>query len=502
MLRRSKIVDSRVLLIAIIVAVAGMLAPLPTHAQSDSWTPPYPMILTPERALAFVQAADQKLDYLPGEVLLKFKDGVTPVGQQRALMALRSRPDVSDLHWLGDVALFTDQRERDATVLAAQLSAQPEITYAEPNYLLHKMSTPNDPSFASRQWNFSAIDLPRAWDINTGSNASVIIAVVDYGITDVNQSFTFPSWDGAAIRSVSVPFAINPDLQAARLVGGRDFAFWNGPVLDMDSHGTHVSGTIGEDTNNELAEAGIAYQARIMPVKVCSGFWDVQFELSASGFRGFVPQNVGGCDAATVAQGIRYAADNGAKVINISLGGPGASLTLRDALAYAAGKGAFIAIAMGNEFLDGNPTEYPAAYARDIDGVMSVGAVGRSLKRAYYSSTGPHLEISAPGGDDSDGGAAGEIWQATISPFDSDSRTVVFPRFDRYVEKPEEGTSMASPHVAGIAALIMSQGVTKPSAVEALIKATARDLGAPGRDDEYGYGLIQPRAALRGVGVK
>ena len=144
------------------------------------------MILTPERALAFVQAADQKLDYLPGEVLLKFKDAVTPVGQQRALMALRSRPDVSDLHWLGDVALFTDQRERDATVLAAQLSAQPEITYAEPNYLLHKMSTPNDPSFASRQWNFSAIDLPRAWDINTGSNASVIIAVVDYGITDVN----------------------------------------------------------------------------------------------------------------------------------------------------------------------------------------------------------------------------------------------------------------------------------------------------------------------------
>jgi hypothetical protein len=95
--RRSKIVDSRVLLIATIVAVAGMLAPLPTHAQSDSWTP-YPMILTPERALAFVQAADQKLDYVPGEVLLKFKDGVTPVGQQRALMALRSRPDVSDLH--------------------------------------------------------------------------------------------------------------------------------------------------------------------------------------------------------------------------------------------------------------------------------------------------------------------------------------------------------------------------------------------------------------------
>ena len=499
--RKLKFIDSRVLLLATIVAVARMLAPRPTQAQADSWTPPYPMILTAQRALAFVQAADQKLDYVPGEVLVKFKDGVTTAGQQRALMALRSGPDVSELRWVGDVAVFTDQRELDATILAAQLSAQPEIAYAEPNYLLRKMSTPNDPSFALRQWNFSAIDLPRAWDVNAGSNASVIIAVVDFGITNVNQSFTFPTWDGGAIRSVSVPFAINPDLQASRLVSGRDFTFWNGPVLDMDSHGTHVSGTIGEDTNNGLAEAGIAYHARIMPVKVCLGYWDLQFTLSASGFRGFVPQNVAGCDTATVAQGIRYAADNGAKVINISLGGPGASLTQRDALSYAVGRGAFIAIAMGNEFLDGNPTDYPAAYARDIDGVMSVGAVGRTLKRAYYSNTGAHLEISAPGGDDSDG-AAGELWQATISPLDSDSRTIFFPRFDRYVEKAEEGTSMASPHVAGIAALIMSQGVTNPAAVEALIKATARDLGAPGRDDLYGYGLIQPRVALRGVGVK
>lgn len=387
-------VGSSVLVLATVVG-AAILASRPINAQSDS-TPPYAMILTPERALAFVQAADQKLDYVPGEVLVKFKTGVTAVGQQRALMALRSRPDVKDLRWVADVALFTDQQERNATVLAAQLGSQPEVEYAEPNYLLRKVSTPNDPSFLSRQWNFTALDLPRAWDINPGSNASVIVAVIDSGITTVNQSFTFSTWDGGAIRSVTVPFAINPDLQFARLVGSRDFAFWNGPVLDMDGHGTHVSGTIGQDTNNELADAGIAYQAKIMPVKVCVGYWEVQFALSGSGFRGFVPQDVGGCDTAVVAQGIRYAADAGAQVINVSLGGPGSSATMRDALVYAAGKGSFVAISMGNEFLEGNPTSYPAAYAQDLDGVMSVGALGRSLSRASYSNTGAHLEIRHP----------------------------------------------------------------------------------------------------------
>jgi serine protease len=174
---------------------------------------------------------------------------------------------------------------------------------------------------------------------------------------------------------------------------------------------------------------------------------------------------------------------------------------LRDALAYAVSKGAFVAIAMGNSHEKGDPVEYPAAYAADIDGVMSVGSVGPSLARAYYSSTGSHIEISAPGGNDREGGLSGMIWQGTILQSDSDPETVIFPRFDRYAETPFEGTSMAAPHVAGIAALIASQGVTAPAAIESLIKKTARDLGTPGRDSDYGYGLIQPRAALFGFGV-
>jgi serine protease len=487
---------------AAIAIAAWLLSQASVHGQTPSWTSPYPLILTPERALAFVQAADRKLSYLPGEVIVKFRAGVTATGQQRALMALRSRPPVSNLRWISaDTAVHRDQVEWDATILAAQLSMQPEVAYAEPNYLYHTTRTPNDPGFLTRQWNFTAIDLPRAWDINDGANAKTVVAVVDTGITTVNQNFVFPTWNGTAIQNVSVPFAINLDLKGSRLASPKDFIFWDGPVLDMVGHGTHVSSTIGEDTNNDLGDAGIAYNTTIMPVKVCIGYWEIQFAMSSQGVRGFAPQDAGGCSDDAVTQGIRYAADNGAKVINLSLGGSSPSTTVQDALNYAVGKGAFVAIAMGNEFESGNPVEYPAAYASKIDGVMSVGAVGRSLTRAYYSNTGPHIEIVAPGGDDRDGGADGMIWQSTIDGPDYDQGSVITPRFDRYAETPYEGTSMATPHVTGIAALIISQGVTNPAAVEALIKKTAHPVGAAGRNDDYGYGLIQPRAALFGFGI-
>ena len=476
------------------------------NAQTEEWTAPHRMLLTPERALALVLATDRKLDYVPGEVLVRFRPGVGVSGQQRALTALRSRPVPAALRWLGDVAILTDHSELDATILAAQLNTQPEVARAEPNYLYHTTTTPNDPGFALRQWNLSALDMPRAWDINPGANDTIIAAVVDTGITAVTHSYSFQTWNGRANQNVSVPYGLSPDFGAARIVSPRDFVFWDGPVLDMDGHGTHVASTIGEDTNNSLAEAGIAYRVKLMPVKVCVGYWEVQFAMSASGYRGFVPNDVGGCPVSEIAEGIRYAADNGAKIINLSLGGSAPSTTLRDALSYAAGKGAFVAIAMGNEYEEGNPVDYPAAYAAELDGVMSVGALGPSLTRAFYSNTGPHLEISAPGGNNREGGADGMIWQATIFRTDSNPATVMSPRFDRYAESPYEGTSMAAPHVAGVAGLIMSQGVTNPAAVEALIKKTSRPLGTPdartpGRNQDYGYGLIQPRAALRGYGV-
>jgi serine protease len=240
-----------------------------------------------------------------------------------------------------------------------------------------------------------------------------------------------------------------------------------------------------------------------MPVKVCVGYWDVQFAMSAAGIPGFTPLGVGGCPLSAIALGLRYAADNGAKAINMSLGGSSASNTERDAITYAVGKGAFVALAGGNSFEEGNPVEFPAGFAPVIDGAMSVAAVGRSLRRSFFSNTGSHIEIAAPGGDDRDGGLIdGQIWQVTIDLSDSDPSTVIFPRFDRYAEEASEGTSMATPHVTGLAALLFSQGITKPAAIEALIRSTALDKGSTDRDNEFGFGVIQPRVALRGLGVK
>src|SRR5262249_47852123 len=280
----------------------------------------------------------------------------------------------------------------DARILAEQLSSQPEVQYAEPNYLAHHLSVPNDTGFGPRQWNLQQLDMARAWDINPGGNPSVIIAIVDTGVTTVNETRTFATWNGSAIQIINVPFAVNPDLPASRLVSPIDFVTSLGTtVLDTDGHGTHVSSTIGEETNNALLDAGIAYKARIMPVKVCFSYWDIQFSRSVAGVPGFAPADSGGCPISAIGQGIRYAADNGAKVINLSLGGSGSSQTELDAINYAVSKGAFVSMAAGNDFLTGNLTQYPAAYGPQVNGAMAVGATNRSGNRAYYSNTGNYI---------------------------------------------------------------------------------------------------------------
>jgi serine protease len=506
MLRLSRIHSTRRVpsAIAVLVALVGAWASSSSRGEASAQggpPPPHRLKLDAQRIAAFAEAASRRLSYLPGEVVIRFRPGVTPTGQQRALLSLRSRPSVSSLRWSGTLAVLSDASEPDSHLLADRLRRQPEVAFAEPNYLYRPGAEPNDPGFANLQWNFSTLDLPRAWDINPGGSPDLIVAIVDTGVTTVRQTFTFPTWNGQAIESVAVPFDTNPDLSAARLVSPYDAVFWDGPVLDMEGHGTHVSSTVGEDTNNALAEAGIAYRVRIMPVKACLGFWDIQFAGAMLGLPGSPSPSAGGCPLDALVESVRYAVDNGAKVINLSLGGFEPADVLREAVLYAVARGAFVAIAGGNAYEDGDPIEYPAAYSEDIAGAMAVGAVGRSRSRAFYSGTASGIEIAAPGGDHRQDGLAGVIWQSAAMASDSEPGVVLFPRFDRYVDTPSQGTSMAAPHVAGLAALIVSQGVSSPAAVEALIKATALDLGAAGADAEYGHGLIQPRLALRGYGL-
>jgi serine protease len=184
---------------------------------------------------------------------------------------------------------------------------------------------------------------------------------------------------------------------------------------------------------------------------------------------GYVDKDAGGCADSDVIAGIRWAVDNGADVINMSLGGTDPSPSYRDAFRSAVERGTFIALAAGNEADDGNPTTYPASYATEFDGVVAVGAVNRSQKRTYYSSYGPYVELAAPGGDSS-----GYVWQ--VVPWSSDlSTSLSSPRYDRYTSGGKSGTSMATPHVAGVAALLYNQGVTKPFDQAALDSAVKPD---------------------------
>lgn len=517
----------RTFLLTFALVVAGTLAhPLVTAQRR---TGPVVGQAVPRTALAqpnvlgFVQAAARGVNYLPGEVLVRFKTGTSASAQNRALRALRSRPVASALRWHGSIARLRDPSEPDAERLAAQLRSQPEVAYAQPNYIRRiprrvapplagpitsaeaPVRLPNDPAFGELQWNLSLINAPGAWAINNGGQPSVTVAVLDTGFSTVTTSVTRPLWTGQQFEDVVLAYRISPDMAESRIAAPYDIAFEPGsPPFDMDGHGTHVASTIAEEANNAVGLAGFAYGVRLMPVKICVGYWDLMLQRAKDGIPGFTSPSSGGCSDEDIINGIQYAVDAGAHVINLSLGGPGLGPAVRDALADAVARGAFIAAAAGNSYDEGNPVEFPAGYGPEIPGLMGVGGVGKSTERAYFSNTGTHVEVVAPSGNDrdTDGGAdEGYIWQIAMRFDDNDPDLVTRPRFDRYGEIGYVGTSMATAHVSALAALLMSQGIRNPAAVESVIRQSARDLGPTGRDNEYGYGLIQARGAVFGLGI-
>jgi serine protease len=446
-------------------------------------------------------AARLGTDYVPGRVLVKFRAGL-PTQAQTSAVALALPTTAVQLR-AGDA--YTDftyaevPLDADVPALAAALAARPEIEYAEPDALHHGEVTPTDPSYA-RQWHMRAINLERAWDINDGAR-DVVVAVIDSGVAMANDVLQFPRFFNGRLQIVDVPFARSTDIvSTSRLTAPYDFTYEDTLPYDMDGHGTHVTGTIGQLANAESG-VGVAYNARIMPLKVCLGEWEVLFALAQDGISTLPPAFAGGvCFASDEARAVRYAADNGARVINMSLGGAAPASATESALRYAVSRGAFVALSGGNRFDDDNRGGYPAIYARDIDGVMAVGAVGQDLNRAYYSTTGDFIEIVAPGGNVRVGGTAGLVWQQTYRP-SAISLNQLAPRFDLLEDDAYQGTSMAAPHVAGLAALLYSQGIRNPATIEAAIRHFATDRGPAGRDNEYGFGLVDARATLRGLGI-
>lgn len=476
-----------------------------TAAQQDSTGQqppplPYALLMDDEAARDLLEAIRDDRLYVPGELIVKFRDGVGETARTRALAAIRGGVSGRRTRWIGDALLVGTPGEPDAELAARLLARQPEIEWAQPNYLRRARLTPNDPQY-STQWNLQNIGAPAAWDINAGASSAVTVAVIDSGVTTTTQSFPFTIWTGTRFESVAVPFGANPDLAASRVTMARDFVFWAGPVLDMGGHGSHVAGTALQDTNNSVGTAGLAFAARLMPLKVCIGYWELMIIQAQLNIPGFADPDDAFCPDSALAQALRFAADNGAQVINVSLGGVGEAPALLQALQYAVQRGAFVALPSGNGFEDGNQTEYPAAYAAQIDGAVEVGAVGRSNRRAFYSTTGAHVELAAPGGDPFDGGSSGFVYQIAPLFSDFDPNAVIRPRFDRHGVIGSVGTSSAAPHAAGVAALLYAQGITNAAAIEAALKQTATDLGTAGRDDDFGHGLINARAALRGMGL-
>jgi thermitase len=339
--------------------------------------------------------ARQAAEYSPGDVIVRWRDGISH--------ALLSELHASIVDELGDPAVVL-LRVPEGTELAtvAYLASRKEVVWAQPNYLRHAGATPNDPIFG-QQWGMQRIQAPQAWDVTTGS-PGVIVAIVDTGV-DLNH----------------------PDLQG-KLVEGRNFLDPDQPPQDDGGHGTHVAGTIAGTMNNATGVAGVASGASIMPVKV----------LRANG---------SGKDS-TVAAGMRWAIDRGARIINMSFSGAEVSPILTEAVAYAQSRNVVLVVAAGNES-SASPT-YPAA----TDPVIAVAATDQQDRRANYSNYGDWIDIAAPGTG---------IWSTYWSGASS--------------YRADTGTSMAAPHVTGVIALLLSlRPELTPTDVEAILRSSADPL--------------------------
>ena len=340
----------------------------------------------------------------------------------------------------------------DLVAAIGRLQALDAVEAAEPNLYRETVAVPDDPAYA-QQWGLVKINAPAAWDRCTG-DPSVVVAVVDTG-ADLDHpdlaAQLVPGFDMVDLGPHPTPPA------GFRFEG--DFAGRDATPDDEVGHGTHVAGTIAAASDNALGVAGVTWTCRIMPIKAMTRM----VRISDGQVRG-----VG--SSADIAAAISYAADHGASVVNLSLGSSSSTTVESSAIAYAIGRGCVVVAAMGNDGT-GSPS-YPAAYPD----VVSVGAIDRTDQRASFSQTGSHIDVVAPGVD-------------VLSTYPDNTYASL------------SGTSMATPHVSGVAALVRSvRPSLTPAQVADILRSTARplrdDAGDPVPNDRYGCGLVDADAAV------
>jgi thermitase len=324
--------------------------------------------------------------------------------------------------------------------IVAKLKNDLTIEYADYDYIKKISYIPNDPGYDTYQWNMNRIGIENYTEITTGSS-SVVIAIADTGI-DLDHE----------------------DLQT-KLVQGHNFVAFNSfynPYNpdnpdDDHGHGTHCAGIAAAITNNSIGVAGVAPLCKLMPIKVMNDKGE-------------------GYDS-DIAEGIIWAADHGANVISISLGGNQSASVTENACNYAYNNGCVVVAATGND--DSSTICYPSRY----ENVIAVGASDYGDNRASYSNYGEGIDLVAPGGDPDDNST--DWWNDWIISTYPD---------DQY--KLAVGTSMACPHVAGAAAMVIAIGIQSPAAVKEMLMGTAFDIGDSGYDEETGWGRLDLFNAL------
>lgn len=383
--------------------------------------------------------------FLSGEVVVKFKPQIGQrVGKDR--LERDGLKIAKTLPRSGLIRIRVAPGAEQETI--ARLLARGDVEFATLNYIVQAFETPNDPGFGS-QWGMTKIEAPSAWNISHGS-ADITIAVIDTGVDLDHPDLAGKLW----VNTDEIPAnGLDDDFNGyIDDVNGYDFYNLDAFPDDDNSHGSHVAGIAAAATNNGVGVAGVSWGAKIMALKALN--------YNGNG------------STADLAEAVYYAVDNGAKVINMSLGIPWTSWPcnypdIETAFTYAVNHNVLLVVAAGNDGKYG--VSCPGAY----DQAMAVGSTDSSDNRSSFSNYGPRLDIAAPGSS-------------------------IYSTWSNGTYGTKSGTSMATPYVAGLAALVWGMAPNMTAAqVRQAIESTADDLGPPGWDIYYGYGRINAFAALK-----